>query len=175
MVEPPIWKILCSSKWVHLPQIEVKIKNLWNHQLVIRLVIRAKWPPTGESKGHFESPGHHIFEKNGPSNNQLFSQQQSFFSNHDDRGSRGHSTTHLGKFTNSARETSPKPNDLLGIFVGCVIRGHYMTPTQTMHCYKGNPLDLYCLIPPKWVPFNDPWWWRCLRTLGSTKTYPRQA
>ena len=26
----PIWKI-CSSKWVHLPQIGVKIKNVWNH------------------------------------------------------------------------------------------------------------------------------------------------
>lgn len=26
-------------------------------------------------------------------------------------------------------------------------KGHYMTPTQTMHCYEGNP--------SKWVPFND--------------------
>ena len=32
MVEPPIWKI-CSSKWVHLPQIGVNIKNIWNHHL----------------------------------------------------------------------------------------------------------------------------------------------
>ena len=29
----PIGKI-CSSKWVHLPQIEVKIQNLWNHHPV---------------------------------------------------------------------------------------------------------------------------------------------
>ena len=28
----PIWKI-CSSKWVHLPQIGVKIKNIWDHHL----------------------------------------------------------------------------------------------------------------------------------------------
>lgn len=27
-------------------------------------------------------------------------------------------------------------------------KGHYMTPTQTMHCYEGDP--------SKWVPFNDP-------------------
>ena len=26
----PLWKI-CSSKWVHLPQIGMKIKNIWNH------------------------------------------------------------------------------------------------------------------------------------------------
>ena len=46
-------------------------------------------------------------------------------------------------------------------------RSQYITvPTQTMHYYKGNPLEiqkkLHCLIPPTWVPFNDPcsiWWW----------------
>ena len=27
----PIWK-LCSSNWVHLPQIGMKINNIWNHQ-----------------------------------------------------------------------------------------------------------------------------------------------
>ena len=30
----PIWKI-CSSNWVHLPQMGVKIKNIWNHHLVL--------------------------------------------------------------------------------------------------------------------------------------------
>ena len=29
----PNWKI-CSSKWVHLPQIGLNIKNVWNHYLV---------------------------------------------------------------------------------------------------------------------------------------------
>ena len=33
----PIWKI-CSSKWVHLPQMGLKIKNVWNHQHVYHLV-----------------------------------------------------------------------------------------------------------------------------------------
>ncbi len=30
----PLWKI-CSSNWVHLPQIGVKIKNIWNHHLAM--------------------------------------------------------------------------------------------------------------------------------------------
>ena len=34
VVEPPIWKI-CSWNWIIFPGIGMKIKNLWNHHLVI--------------------------------------------------------------------------------------------------------------------------------------------
>ena len=29
----PIWKICSPKLWVHLPEVEVKIKNVWNHLL----------------------------------------------------------------------------------------------------------------------------------------------
>ena len=39
--------------------------------------------------------------------------------------------------------------------------GHYMTPTQTRHYYRGNPfkltIDLYCLIHRKWGNLMTPW------------------
>ena len=39
-------------------------------------------------------------------------------------------------------------------------KGVMMLSTQTLHYYVGNPskpsVHFYCLIPPKWVPFNDP-------------------
>ena len=34
VVEPPIWKI-CSSNWITFAGIGVKIKNIWNHHLVL--------------------------------------------------------------------------------------------------------------------------------------------
>ena len=61
--------------------------------------------------------------------------------------------------TCEVKKTSPEP--CLNSFNN---RSQYITvPTQTMHYYKGNPLELqkitiklHCLIPPTWVPFNDP-------------------
>ena len=35
----PLWKI-CSSNWVHLPQIGVNIKNLWNHHPKLKKLIQ---------------------------------------------------------------------------------------------------------------------------------------
>ena len=57
---------------------------------------------------------------------------------------------------------SPKTSkDKVGDSSLTIFRGHYMTPTQTMHYLEGNSLkiaiDLYCLIHPKWMAFNDPW------------------
>ena len=44
------------------------------------------------------------------------------------------------------------------------LSGHCMTPTQTNALLRGYPSkiltksykNMHCLIPPKWVPFNDP-------------------
>ena len=43
----PIWKI-CSSKWVHLPQVGMNIKNIWNHHLEYSIPVS---PPKKGSDG----------------------------------------------------------------------------------------------------------------------------
>ncbi len=61
-------------------------------------------------------------------------------------------TNHLGAF-----------NTTHSVFKNPLITGHFITnPKNALLQLQGKSLKItkrvYCLIPPKWVPFNDPCW-----------------